>query len=103
MEIKGKVFAKPASETGTSSRGTWKKAFLVIRYEDGQYPKDILLYSMRKADDFERIPIGQSGTFKFDAKTRCATNGRWYCELECWSWDVDQQPQQYGTGQNRPF
>lgn len=91
MEIKGRVIAKPASESGTSARGFWKKAFLVIRYEEGQYPKDILISSMRKASEMENVREGQSGTFKFDAKTRQASNGRWYCELECWAFDLDQQ------------
>lgn len=91
MEIKGRVLEKPQSESGQSSRGAWKRAFLVIRYEDGQYPKDILLSCSRKADDFERIPIGSTGTFKFDARTRNASNGKWYCDLECWSWDLDNQ------------
>ena len=91
MEIKGRVIAKPASESGTSARGFWKKAFLVIRYEDGQYPKDILLSSIRKASEMENVREGQYGTFKFDAKTRHAQNGRWYCELECWAFDLDNQ------------
>lgn len=88
MEITGKVIAKPASATGTSTRGFWKKAFLVIRYEDGQYPKDVLLYNLKNAEDFERIALGSVGTFKFDAKTKESQNGRWFCELECWSWNI---------------
>ena len=99
MEIKGKVIAKPASEAGVSSRGPWKKAYLVIRYEEGQYPKDILISSMRKAEEMERVQIGQSGTFKFDARTRQANNGKWYCELECWAFDIDQQQQPGGYQQ----
>ena len=91
MDIKGKVIEKPSSESGISSRGAWKKAYLVVRYEEGNYPKDILLSNMKKAEDFERIRVGESGVFKFDAKTRKASNGKWYCDLECWSWTLDQQ------------
>lgn len=76
MEIKGRVIAKPASESGTSARGFWKRAFLVVRYEDGQFPRDILLSSMRKADEMENVREGQTGTFKFDARTRQAASGR---------------------------
>lgn len=101
MEIKGRVIAKPASESGTSSRGFWKRAYLVIRYEEGQYPRDILLSSMRKAEEMEKVHEGQSGTFKFDARTRQANNGRWYCELECWAFDLDLQ--QSAGGQDGPF
>lgn len=90
MEIRGKVYAKPDSVSGISSRGSWKKAFLVIRYDDGQYPKDILLSSMNKAEEMERVQIGQTGTFKFDARTRMGQNGKWFCELECWGIEIDQ-------------
>lgn len=90
MEIKGKVIAKPASATGVSSKGPWRKAALVIRYEEGQYPKDLLISNMKKAEDFERIPVGATGTFKFDGKVR-DSNGRYFLDLECWSWTLDQQ------------
>lgn len=99
MEIKGRITARPASESGTSAKGPWKKAFVVVRYEEGQYPKDVLLFNMKNADRFEQLSVGAYGTFKFDAKTRQSTNGRWYCELECWSWTTDQQQQtqRYGS------
>lgn len=90
MEIHGKVIAKPASKTGVSQRGPWKKSFLIIRYEEGQYPKDLLLSNMNKAEDFERIQIGQSGTFKFDGSAREGQGGNWYLDLNCWSWTLDQ-------------
>lgn len=89
MEITGRVIAKPVSATGTSQRGFWKKAFLVVRYEDGQYPKDLLLSNMKDAEKFESVQIGQTGTFKFDARTRESQNGRWFCDLECWGWNID--------------
>lgn len=90
MEIKGKVTAKPTSKSGVSARGPWKKSFLVIEYEGGQYPKQILLSNMNKAEDFERIRIGDTGTFKFDASVR-ENNGNYYLDLNCWSWQIDQQ------------
>lgn len=90
MEIKGKVLAKPASESGVSSRGPWKKAYVVVRYEEGQYPKDILLSSMRRAEDLERLYVGQEAKFKFDAKARQGQSGKWFCDLECWAVEVEQ-------------
>lgn len=89
MEIKGRVLEKPASKTGVSSKGPWKRAQLVIRYEDGQYPKDILLSNMNKAEEFERIPLGATGTFKFDGSVR-EKDGNYYLDLNCWSWTLDQ-------------
>lgn len=93
MEIKGRITAKPQAKTGTSSRGFWKKAFIVVQYEDGQYPKQILLSNMDKADDFERLREGQTGTFRFDGKVR-ENNGNYYMDLNCWSWQLDQQQSQ---------
>lgn len=89
MEIKGRVIAKPDTKAGVSSRGPWKRAQIVIRYEEGQYPKDILLSNMNKAEEFEKIRIGQTGTFKFDGSVREA-NGNFYLDLNCWSWKLDQ-------------
>ena len=91
MEITGRIIDKPRSETGVSSRGPWKKAYVVVRYEEGQYPKDILLSNMRKAEDFERLSVGQTAKFSFDAKARQGGSGKWYCDLECWNWSIVNQ------------
>lgn len=91
MEVTGKVIAKPQSKSGS----TWKKAFIVVRYDDGQYPHDIMLSNMKQADDFERIRIGDKGTFKFDGSCREAGD-RWYFDLNCWSWKIEDT-------YNRPF
>ena len=96
MEVRGKVIAKPADRSGVSSNGPWKKAFLVIRYEEGQYPKDIVLSNMKKAEEFSRIRIGETGVFKFDATSRSANNGQWYCDLTCWAWTLDSDSNQQG-------
>ena len=104
MDITGRVIAKPATKTGTSQKGIWRKASLVIRYEEGQYPKDIKLINMKKAEEFEKIQIGQTGKFYYDARTS-ERNGEWYCDLECWKWELNQQaPQpQYGGYQQGPI
>lgn len=88
MEIKGKITAIPAPKTGTSSRGPWKKVFIVVEYEGGQYPKQILLSNMNKADEFARLRVGDSGTFKFDCSVR-ESNGNHYMDVNCWSWSLD--------------
>lgn len=89
MEIKAKVLEKPNSESGISAKGPWKKAYLVLRYEDGQYPRDILVSNMKNAEDFEKIPIGATGTFKYDGEVRKGNNGRYYLDLKCWTWTLD--------------
>ena len=90
MEIKGKITAIPQAKTGTSARGPWKKVFIVVEYEGGQYPKQILLSNMNKAEEFEKLCIGQTGTFKFDCSVR-ESNGNHYMDVNCWSWTMDQQ------------
>lgn len=89
MEIKGKITAIPAQKTGTSSRGSWKKCFIVVEYESGQYPKQIMLSNMNKADEFSRLRVGDTGTFKFEGSVR-ENNGNYYLDLNCWSWTLDQ-------------
>ena len=100
MEIKGKVTAKPTAKSGVSNRGPWKKVFLVIEYEGGQYPKQIILSNMNKAEDFDRIRVGDTGVFKFDGSVR-VNNGNFYLDLNCWSWSIDEPRQQESS--DRPF
>jgi hypothetical protein len=44
----------------------------------------------KKAEEFERIPRGATGTFKFDGRVS-SKDGRFYMDLECWQWTLDQQ------------
>ena len=89
MEVTGKVTGCK-TDSGISPRtgNPWKKAYIVVQYESGQYPKQVLLSNMYKAEDFAKIKIGDSGTFKFDGKVR-ESAGKYYQDLECWSWKID--------------
>lgn len=89
MEIKGKVTGKK-TENGVSRRSgnSWKKVSIVVQYEDGQYPKQLLLTNMQKPEDFDRIRIGDSGTFKFDGGVR-ESGDKYYLDLRCWSWKIE--------------
>lgn len=89
MEVTGKVIGRK-TESGISPRtgNPWKKAYVVIQYEYGQYPKQILLSNMKKSEDFAKIRVGDSGTFKFDGKVR-ESGDKYYLDLECWSWRID--------------
>lgn len=78
-------------ERGTSARGPWAKATIVVRYEEGQYPKDIVLTNLSKAEDFARLRVGATGVFKFDAKSHKGNTGKWYCDLNCWSWSTSSE------------
>lgn len=90
MEIRGKITAIPPAKSGISSKGPWKKAFIVVEYEGGQFPKQIMLSNMKQAEAFEKLGIGQTGTFKFDCSVR-QSGGSYFLDLNCWSWQMDQQ------------
>lgn len=86
MEITGKITGI-REKTGSSSKGFWRKVFVVVQYEDGQYPHQMLLSNMNKAEDFAKLRVGQTCKFKFDGKVN-DNNGNYYQDLICWAWDV---------------
>ena len=88
MEVTGRITAIPPAKTGVSSRGPWRKSFIVVEYEGGQYPKQILLSNMNKAEEFSRLKVGDTGTFKFDCSVS-ERNGNHYMDVNCWSWKID--------------
>lgn len=88
MEVTGIITAIPPAKTGVSSRGPWRKSFIVVEYEGGQYPKQILLSNMNKAEEFSRLKVGDTGTFKFDCSVS-ERNGNYYMDTNCWSWKID--------------
>lgn len=94
MEIKGKVIQSLGVQNGTSKAGkAWSKAIIIIETE-GQYPKKVALDNMKDADNFSKIPIGSTGVFHVEAESR-EFNGRWFTNINCWKWDLEQttQPQ----------
>ena len=97
MEIHGKVTAVPKMESGIGQRGPWSRQTIVVEYESGQYPKSIALQNSKDAENFAKIQVGQTGTFKIDFKTR-EYNGRFYTDITCWGWTLDQAP-----SSNEPF
>lgn len=101
MEIKGRVTAVPAPERGVSSKGAWVRQTIVVEYESGQYPKSIAMVNMKDAENFGKIRVGQTGTFKVDFKAR-EFNGKFFTDINCWAWTLDQPatPQPQG---NEPF
>lgn len=97
MEIRGKIIATPMAKSGVSSRGPWKKTFIVVEYNEGDFKHQLLMSNMKNAEDFGRLSVGQSGTFKFDGSVR-DNGGNYYMDLNCWSWNIDQS-----QNTNAPF
>lgn len=103
LEVKGRVAALAGEKTGVSSRGPWRKVFVIVEYEGGQYPKQILLSNMKDAEQFAKIRVGQTGTFKFDCTVR-ENNGNHYMDVNCWSWKIDETaPAPAQQDANDPF
>lgn len=90
LQITGKVIAYFATETGTGSKGEWKKKSLVIETLD-QYPKKIHFEAWNKAADFaEKIQLGQEITVHFNPESR-EYNGNWYTSLRAWKFETKGQ------------
>lgn len=100
MEIRGKVINVTPVERGMNQRGPWARCTVVVEYESGQYPKTIALQNSKDAENFSRLQVGQTGTFKVDFRAR-EYNGKWYTDINCWGWTMDQMqntPHSYQQG-----
>lgn len=81
--------AIPPEKNGVSSKGPWRKCFIVVEYGGGQYPDQIILSNMKDAERFALLRVGMTGTFKFDTKVR-NSNGSYFMDVNCWSWQIDE-------------
>lgn len=86
MELKAKVKQVLPIQSGVSSRGEWKKATLIMEYGE-EYPKEVAVSNMKKADDFGNIPVGTELIMQVEATSR-EFNGKWYTNIDCWKWEV---------------
>ncbi len=80
-------------QTGISRSGKdWSKATLIVETIT-QYPKKVAISNMKRAAEFNALPAGTIATFDVELESR-EYNGRWYTEVGCWSWIIDntQQP-----------
>lgn len=89
MEIKGKVIEKLPLQSGTSSRGEWKKATIVVEIPDGQYTTKLALDNLKEADAFDKIVVGLEGTFNVNVSSRKSNDGRWFTSCTCWRWEIE--------------
>lgn len=93
MEIEAKVTAVLTPRSGISRTGNpWKSQTIVVEYQEGQYPSKLALQNMSKAEEFGQIPVGATGRFRINPNSR-EYNGQWYTQCDCFSWDLDVQPQ----------
>ena len=92
MEITGRIKTVLPIQSGTSQRGPWSKAIIVIEYQSGNYTNILALENMAKAAEFAALPVGAEFKFWFDPVSR-EHQGRYYTQCNCFNWQaVGQQP-----------
>lgn len=92
MEIVGRIKTVLPIVSGTSQRGPWSKATIIIEYQSGSYTNLLALENMAKAEEFAALPVGAEFRFWFDASSR-EYQGRYYTQCNCFNWQpAAQQP-----------
>lgn len=92
MEITGRIKTVLPLQSGTSQRGPWSKAIIVIEYQSGNYTNILALENMGKVAEFAALPVGAEFKFWFDPVSR-EHQGRYYTQCNCFNWQaVGQQP-----------
>ena len=96
MEFTGRIKTVLPLQSGTSQRGPWSKATVIIEFMSGNYPKILALDNMPKAAEFAALPVGAEFTFWFEPSSR-EYQGRYYTQCDCFNWQAvgQQQQQQY--------
>ena len=92
MEIIGKIKNVLPLQTGTSQRGPWAEATIVIEYKSGNYFNTLALEDMSKAEEFAKLTLGGIYTFYVGPTSR-EYQGRWYTQCTGFNWVPFQQPQ----------
>lgn len=87
MEITGRIKTVLPLQQGTSQRGPWSKATIVIEYQSGNYTNLLALENMAKAEEFAALPVGAEYTFWFDLTSR-EYQGKYYTQCTCFNWQA---------------
>lgn len=90
FEIQGTIVAVPAPETGMGQKGPWGKQIIVVEYRDGDFTRRIALENRSKYEEFGRLHIGDTGTFRFRVEAR-EYNGKYYTNINCFWWNISSQ------------
>lgn len=85
MEITGRISKVLPLQQGTSARGPWSKATIVIEYQSGNYTNLLALENMGKAEEFAALPLGAEFKFWFDVTSR-EYQGKYYTQCTCFNW-----------------
>ena len=99
MELKGKIVKLLPVQTGTSSRGEWRKQEFIIE-STGPYAKQACIYAWGdKVDEFKLVE-GEQITASIEIESR-EYNGKWYTNVKAWKVERDTtQAQDSSTGES---
>ncbi|MFC2096804.1 DUF3127 domain-containing protein [Bacteroidota bacterium] len=86
MEITGKIIKLLEAQSGTSTKGEWKKQEFIIETE-GQYPKKICITNWNGKADLNNVSIGTKVKVGIDLESR-EYNERWYTTVKVWKFDI---------------
>ena len=93
LEIVGKMFKLLPEQSGTSTRGEWKKREFVIETKE-QFPKKVCISCWNeRVDDLKNIAIGQELKVSINLESR-EYNEKWYTDARAWKIEVSAE----GTG-----
>jgi len=86
MEITGKIIEIFPAQTGTSSKGEWKKQEFLIETQ-AQYPKKIFMANWNDKIDLKADYKDKLVKIFFDVESR-EYNGRWYTDVKPWKMEI---------------
>lgn len=92
MEIRGKVLAVLEPTFGIGKSSDVKIQTIIVEYVNGDRKQRLALTNKRYPDEFAKIPVGATGTFRINPYSR-EFSGRWYTETICYNWSIDRHPQ----------
>ena len=82
LDITGNIIQILPLQTGTSSRGEWKKQYYILETE-GQYPKKVCFNAWGDKIDTFSIKEGEKVTVSIEIESR-EFNSRWYTDISAW-------------------
>lgn len=83
LEIVGKMFKLLPEQSGTSTRGEWKKREFVLETKE-QFPKKVCISCWNeRVDDLKDIAIGQELKVSINLESR-EYNEKWYTDARAW-------------------
>jgi hypothetical protein len=82
MQLTAKLVELLPLQTGTSSKGEWRKQNIVVETEE-QYPKKICISVWGDKIDSNQLQPGNKLKIDFDIESR-EFNQRWYTDVKSW-------------------